>query len=92
MKSALMQKIREERIALYKRMTPEERLEAFCNHSQLVMEMYLAGVRHRAAKRPQRARDESKRRLGWKRRITKITIRGPTMSSAVSELRKENRE
>jgi len=48
MKSALMQKDREEMIALCKRMTPEERLAAHYRCSQLAIQMHLAGVKYRA--------------------------------------------
>lgn len=54
MKSALLQKDREELLALSRRLTPEERLVAFYEHSRLVAQMALAGVKHRAAKRPRK--------------------------------------
>jgi hypothetical protein len=39
-----------------RRMTPEQRLDAFLEHCQLVMELYDAGRRHRA--RPAQATGE----------------------------------
>ncbi len=42
--SPLLRKGHEEMIALYKRMKPEEKLMAFFNHSQLMNQLYQAGV------------------------------------------------
>jgi hypothetical protein len=56
MKSAVLQHDREEILALSRRLTPEERLVAYYHHSRLIAQMYQAGVRARAAKRPRRAR------------------------------------
>ena len=47
------------------RMTPEERLVAFAAHSQLVTQLYLAGVKYRAShptvsQRKRHAHDESR--------------------------------
>ena len=53
-KSEVLQKVHEEMIALYKRMKPEERLVAYFHHSQLISQIYQAGVIYR--KRPPRKR------------------------------------
>jgi hypothetical protein len=48
-RSKIAQKDRDDMLALCKRMTPEERLAAFFHHSQLVHQIYEAGVRSRSA-------------------------------------------
>lgn len=50
--SRMLEKEHEEMIALCQRLTPEERLMAFFHHSQLVHQMYRAGVRYRAGTLP----------------------------------------
>ena len=53
--SKLAQQLRQELIAATQALTPEQRLEAFLEHSQLIAELYEAGCRLRAeadAKRP----------------------------------------
>jgi hypothetical protein len=53
--SKLAQQLREELIAATQALTPEARLEAFLEHSQLMTELYEAGCRLRAeadSKRP----------------------------------------
>ena len=47
MKSEILEKDHEDLIALYKRMSPEERLVAFFNHSRLIGEVYQAGLTYR---------------------------------------------
>ncbi len=47
----MLQKDREELIALSKRLTPEERLAAHYEHSRLLAQMYQAGVKHRSKAR-----------------------------------------
>lgn len=57
--SAIMRQDHEDLVLLSKRMKPEERLVAYFNHSQLIHQIYQAGVRYRAGllpsseKRPQ---------------------------------------
>ena len=51
MKSKLAEQARLERLAINQSMTPEQRLEAFLAHNELMMELYLAGERMRAAER-----------------------------------------
>ena len=46
--SDMLQEDRDELIALSKRLTPEERLEAHLEHSQLMAEIYRAGVKRRS--------------------------------------------
>jgi hypothetical protein len=46
-KSKILQKDRDDMIALCKRMKPEERLLAFYHHSRLISQIYEAGVRYR---------------------------------------------
>ena len=46
--SELMRREHEEMTARHRRMTPEERLVAFFHHSQLVYQLYRAGVTYRA--------------------------------------------
>lgn len=41
----------EEAVRLSKRLTPEERLVAFFNHSRLISQIYQAGVRYRSRSR-----------------------------------------
>ncbi|MBI3010204.1 MAG: hypothetical protein HYY57_04395 [Candidatus Omnitrophica bacterium] len=48
-KSKILQKDHEAILLLYRRMKPEERLVAYFNHSQLVNQIYLAGVNYRAS-------------------------------------------
>ena len=53
--SKLAQQLRQELIAATQALTPEQRLEAFLEHSQLMAELYEAGRRLRAevdSKRP----------------------------------------
>ena len=53
--SKLAQQLRQELIAAAQALTPEQRLEAFLEHSQLMAELYEAGCRLRAeadAKQP----------------------------------------
>jgi hypothetical protein len=42
-------------VALTQSMTPEQRLEAFLTHSQLMMELYMAGeeIRFKAGRSPE---------------------------------------
>jgi hypothetical protein len=53
MESKLAEKCREEMVEICKKMTPEEQLQAFVNHSQLLAEVYRAGeaarLNHRTA-------------------------------------------
>lgn len=49
--SSILQKDREEAVALSKRLTPEERLVAYYHHSRLMAQMYRAGAYHRAHRR-----------------------------------------
>ena len=60
--SALMRRDREELIRSAKRMTPEERLVTFFNHSRLLTQMYLAGVRYRAKRDAQSRKKRAKKR------------------------------
>jgi hypothetical protein len=46
--SKLAQQLRQELIAATQALTPEQRLEAFLEHSQLMAELYEAGRRLRA--------------------------------------------
>ena len=46
-KSEILQRSRDDTIALCKRMKPEERLLAFYHHSRLIHQIYQAGVRYR---------------------------------------------
>ena len=50
--SAIVQQDHEDLIRLYQRMKPEERLAAFFYHSQLIQQMYQAGMRHRSGSAP----------------------------------------
>jgi hypothetical protein len=43
MKSRLAEQARQERLKQERRMTPEQRLQAFMHHSQLMTQLYLAG-------------------------------------------------
>jgi hypothetical protein len=43
MKSRLAEQVRQERLKQERRMTREQRLQAFMNHSQLMTQLYLAG-------------------------------------------------
>ena len=47
-RSVIAQKEREDMIQRCQRMTPEERLVAFAAHSQLMTQLYYAGVQYRA--------------------------------------------
>lgn len=47
--SRILEAKRRARVESERRMTPEQRLEAYVRHSGLVMEFYRAGVRDRAA-------------------------------------------
>ena len=47
MESALAAQAKEALIDAARLMTPAERLQAFANHSELMMELYLAGQRER---------------------------------------------
>jgi len=47
MYSLLAKELRDELIAVCKKMSPAERLEAFVRHSQLVGEIYRAGIENR---------------------------------------------
>jgi hypothetical protein len=46
-RSKALEAKRRARVDLERRMTPEQRLEAYVEHSRLVMEFYRAGVRDR---------------------------------------------
>ncbi len=46
--SKLAQQLRKELAAAIRQMSPEQRLEAQLEHSQLIMELYLAGRKLRA--------------------------------------------
>lgn len=59
-KSKLLQQDRDNLVARAKRMTPEERLTAFFHHSQLIYQLYQAGVKYRAAARPPSKRQSRK--------------------------------
>lgn len=48
MQSKLGKQVEEAMIEDARRLTPEQRLEAFAEHSRLMMELYLAGQRLRA--------------------------------------------
>jgi hypothetical protein len=43
MKSRLAEQARQERLEQERRMTPEQRLQAFMHHSQLITQLYQAG-------------------------------------------------
>ena len=60
--SALMRRDREELIRRVERMSPEERLVAFFNHSRLLTQMYLAGARYRAKRDAQSRKKRAKKR------------------------------
>jgi len=47
MESKILQKNREELVEICRAMSPEDRLLAFLNHSQLIYQIYEAGVEHR---------------------------------------------
>ena len=47
-KSKILQKDQEDLIALHKSMTPREKLVAHLNHSQLITQLYQAGVNFRS--------------------------------------------
>lgn len=47
MHSKILQQDQDDLIRISKSMTPEERLEAFYNHSQLMTQVYLAGSKFR---------------------------------------------
>ncbi len=47
-KSEILQKDHEDLLLLYKRMKPEERLMAYFRHSQLITQIYQAGVKYRS--------------------------------------------
>ena len=51
-KSEVLQKDREDMMLLYKRMKPEEKLVAYWQHSQLIYQMYQAGLDYRAGRVP----------------------------------------
>ena len=61
-RSAVMRRDREEMIRRARRMTPEERLEAFLHHSELLAQMYQAGVRYRAERPSLRTRKRRSKR------------------------------
>ncbi len=46
-KSKILEKDREALVRLSKRLTPEQRLRAHLRHSQLISQIYQAGVRYR---------------------------------------------
>ena len=50
--SALLEQDREAIVLLCKRMKPEERLVAYFHHSQLMHQLYRAGLSHRAKRAP----------------------------------------
>jgi hypothetical protein len=52
MESKLAMQAKQDLVAITQSMTPEQRLEAFLTHSQLMMELYLAGEQIRSASRP----------------------------------------
>ena len=54
MESKLAQQVRRELIAATQEFTPEQRLDAFLQHCQLVAELYEAGCRLRAEADPKR--------------------------------------
>ena len=47
MESKILQKNREELVEICRAMSPEDRLSAFLNHSELIHQIYQAGVEHR---------------------------------------------
>ena len=49
-KSTIAEDSREDMIRRCQRMTPEERLAAFITHSQLMAQLYRAGVKYRAGR------------------------------------------
>ena len=53
MKSKLAEASKRELLEADQRLTPEERLEAFLEHSQLMVELYDAGQKLRDSERPQ---------------------------------------
>ena len=50
--SEILQREHRDMIRRYQRMRPEERLAAHVRHSQLMHEVYQAGVRHRGGSGP----------------------------------------
>jgi hypothetical protein len=52
MESKLARQSEQDLIALMRRLTPEERLNAFLAHCQLMMELYQAGQQLRSASLP----------------------------------------
>ncbi len=60
--SAILQQKREALIQQLRRMTPDERLTAYAHHSQLMHQMYQAGVKHRAGRAPSPKRKSPKSR------------------------------
>ena len=50
--SALLEQDREASVLLCKRMKPEERLVAYFHHSQLMHQLYRAGLSHRSKRVP----------------------------------------
>ena len=61
MKSALRQKDHEDLIRIHKKMTPEERLIAFYNHSRLMAQIYQAGIQSRLKKKHSIAKKKKSR-------------------------------
>ena len=51
MESKLAQQVEQALIEDMRRLTPQERLEAFITHCQLSMDLYLAGEQYRAQQR-----------------------------------------
>lgn len=47
-KSDILQQDHEQMVSLCKRMTPQERLLAYLRHSQLITQIYQAGIRYRS--------------------------------------------
>ena len=60
--SAIIREDREEMIRRCRRMTPEERLAAFAAHSEMVTQLYLAGVKYRARQAVSSKRKRARRR------------------------------
>ena len=55
--SEILQKDHEDLIELHQRMKPEERLAAFFYHSQLIQQMYQAGMSYRSRSAPSSKQD-----------------------------------
>lgn len=57
-KSKLADQLRKELLESARRMTPEERLAAYAEHSRLVMEIYRSGVAARSKKMATKGKSE----------------------------------